>query len=142
MSKPVHIGDATLYLGDCRDVLPMASALTLADPPYGVGLQYLSHDDSNIEAYRDLMRGFMAHRLHWTCLAVTPGMKHHSWWHSEFEPRWTMSWHKPNQCSASALGGFNAWEPILVWGKPSKLVPHDAFTLSIESAQRDTCDHP
>jgi len=39
MSKPVIIGDATLYLGDCRDVLPTLGKVdaVVTDPPYGLG---------------------------------------------------------------------------------------------------------
>jgi site-specific DNA-methyltransferase (adenine-specific)/modification methylase len=36
-----HIGNATLYLGDCRDVLPMVVGsidAVITDPPYGVNL--------------------------------------------------------------------------------------------------------
>ena len=37
--KPVIIGNATLYCGDCRDVLPLVTADALCtDPPYGVML--------------------------------------------------------------------------------------------------------
>jgi DNA modification methylase len=34
------IGECTLYLGDCRDILPTLAAhdLVLTDPPYGIGL--------------------------------------------------------------------------------------------------------
>ena len=40
MSEKVVIGDATLYLGDCREVLPTLDACdaTITDPPYGVDL--------------------------------------------------------------------------------------------------------
>ena len=36
--KPVIIGDATLYLGDCADILPMLGKVdaVITDPPYGV----------------------------------------------------------------------------------------------------------
>lgn len=38
--KKVQIGDATLYLGDCMDVLPTIDKadLCLTDPPYGIGI--------------------------------------------------------------------------------------------------------
>lgn len=39
MSNPVIIGNATLYLGDCRDILPTLGEFDalVADPPYGIG---------------------------------------------------------------------------------------------------------
>lgn len=39
MAEKVEIGDATLYCGDCRDVLPSISAkgAIITDPPYGIG---------------------------------------------------------------------------------------------------------
>jgi len=53
------IGDATLYLGDCRDVVPTLGTLdaVVTDPPYGIGFQrYESHDDS-VEGYENLIWG-------------------------------------------------------------------------------------
>ncbi len=40
MVEKVTIGRATLYLGDCREVLPTLDACdaTITDPPYGVDL--------------------------------------------------------------------------------------------------------
>ena len=40
MTRVEHIGDATLYLADCREVLPTLSGVdaVVTDPPYGVGL--------------------------------------------------------------------------------------------------------
>ena len=38
MARVEHIGDAVLYLGDCRDVLPglVSVDAVVADPPYGI----------------------------------------------------------------------------------------------------------
>ena len=37
MPRIEHIGDATLYLGDCRGILPSLSAdAVISDPPYGI----------------------------------------------------------------------------------------------------------
>lgn len=37
--KPVIIGDATLYMGDCQDILPLIGKVdaVITDPPYGIG---------------------------------------------------------------------------------------------------------
>lgn len=56
--KPVVIGNATLYLADCRDVLPMLPKVdaVITDPPYGISYvssrrkrgptEMLANDDS------------------------------------------------------------------------------------------------
>lgn len=38
MSRIEHIGNATLYLGDCREILPtlLADFAVVSDPPYGI----------------------------------------------------------------------------------------------------------
>lgn len=42
MSRVEHIGRATLYLGDCRDILPTLSGIgtVVSDPPYGMGWSF------------------------------------------------------------------------------------------------------
>lgn len=48
MTRVEQIGTATLYLGDCREILPTLGAVdaVVTDPPYGIGFNYESHDDS------------------------------------------------------------------------------------------------
>ena len=40
MTNPVVIGDATLYLGDCMEILPTLPKVdaVVTDPPYGIGI--------------------------------------------------------------------------------------------------------
>lgn len=49
MNKPVIIGDATLYLGDCMEVLPLIGKVdaVITDPPYGIGEAAKSHKSRN-----------------------------------------------------------------------------------------------
>lgn len=59
MVEPVIIGDATLFLGDCIDILPTLGKVdaVVTDPPYGIGFKgYESYADSQAE-YPELMSG-------------------------------------------------------------------------------------
>jgi site-specific DNA-methyltransferase (adenine-specific) len=136
---PYYADDyVTLYHGDCRELLPTIEAdVTIADPPYNVGLDYSGGDSR--DDYPE-----------WTAswanavprpLVVTPGHQNLAMWLAMEKPRWTCAWVKPNQNSASALNGWNIWEPVLVYGKHRKPVGQDAWVTPI-GLQPDTGDHP
>jgi site-specific DNA-methyltransferase (adenine-specific) len=129
----------TIYHGDSLEIMPSVGpvALTLTDPPYNVGLDYSDGDDR--ADYADWTRRWLA--LAPRPLVVTPGMVNMALWFSIEAPLWTCAWVKPNQSSPSRIGGFNAWEPLLVYGKPSKRVGQDAWTMSI-GQQEDIGGHP
>ena len=60
MTEPVIIGNATLYLGDCRDILPTLPEGpdgVIMDPPYGIGFQYDEHKDDEA-SYGELLEPF------------------------------------------------------------------------------------
>jgi site-specific DNA-methyltransferase (adenine-specific)/modification methylase len=48
MNNPTIIGDATLYLGDCMDILPTLPKVdaVITDPPYGIANDYLKPNKS------------------------------------------------------------------------------------------------
>ena len=134
-----------LLLGDCLDVMRgMADKsvdAVITDPPYGVGLTYGDYEDSS-DNYFALCAAFMpeAIRVSRMFVALTPGMKHLNWWYANFPPSWTLAWVKSNQCSPSPFGGFNAWEPMLFWGKSR--IRQDALAMPIMTNQKDTGNHP
>jgi len=128
----------TIYHGDCLEILPTITAdLVLTDPPYNVGLDYSEGDNRN---------DYPAYCRSWfdKCprpLVLTPGMVNLAMWMTLQPPNWTCAWIKPNQCSPSALRGFNTWEPILVYGKLTKRVGQDSWITPI-GQQSDVGDHP
>lgn len=115
MSRIETIGAATLYLGDCREILPTLPKVdaVVTDPPYGVGFQYESFDDSP-EGHRSRAADWLASmRLTSDKVLVFCGVGNvHNW----EKPDWIACWHKPFSVSHS-LFGANNWEPVLAYGK-------------------------
>lgn len=136
-----HIGRATLYLGDCRDILPTLGKVdaVVTDPPYGVGLAYAGHDDTGGDAYEEWCRLWFADCRAATDgpIAISCGVGNLQMW-----PRadWVMCWNKPNAMGRAATG-FNTWEPVLVYGKVGGVRTHDSFTVALVP-QTDTGSHP
>ena len=130
MSERVEtIGDATLYLGDCLDILPSLGKVdaVVTDPPYGVGLDYGGADDS--------AENYAIKRPEWKAAIdsvsdgprlISCGVANIGAWE---KPDWIIAWLKP-----AAMGrcfvGFNNWEPVLCYGKPAGRNV-DAFTAGI-----------
>lgn len=51
MTKPVVVGNSTLYLSDCREILstlPIGGAV-ITDPPYGIGFKYEGRADDGAD---------------------------------------------------------------------------------------------
>ena len=115
-----------IYLGDCRDVLPelhIHPDSVQTDPPYNAADigpnhrvyqgQTMKLDDGEYIAFCKAWFGLVQSI---SCrIAFTPGIAN-LWLYPA--PKWVLCWHKPSAISYNKLGGFNAWEPILVYGKP------------------------
>jgi site-specific DNA-methyltransferase (adenine-specific)/modification methylase len=111
----VEIGDATLYLGDCMDILPTLDKVdaVITDPPYGIGFEYEGYEDTQ-ENLEKLIAAFvpygkeMAKRMVITCgntnIAIYPK--------ADWYGCWTFD-------TTSSLGklGWSQWQPILFYGE-------------------------
>lgn len=133
-------GGITIFHGDVLDVLPNLTAdVTLTDPPYNTGMNYGDGYDDLRPDYAEWCRSWFA--LCPRPLVMTPGMVNLGLWMAQEPPRWVCAWVKPNQSSASALNGWNAWEPVLVYGRHRKPVGQDYWVVPV-SQQREADGHP
>jgi site-specific DNA-methyltransferase (adenine-specific) len=123
-----QIGDATLYLGDCLEILPTLGKVdaVVTDPPYGVGFKYASHDDSHAGYAGWCAQWFGALRLVSDRIAISCGIANLQMWP---KPDWTLCWHKPASMGRCHVG-FNNWEPVILYGRsPRQIV--DVFRATI-----------
>jgi site-specific DNA-methyltransferase (adenine-specific) len=129
VTGPVQIGDATLYLGDCLEILPTLGKVdaVVTDPPYGIGFKYASHVDDPekwcplIDAVVPLVRAMAQFVIMPSC-----AVKRLPWWYENHRPDWIVAWHKGSPGHQSAIG-FNDWEPHVCWGRPKRPM-HDHFS--------------
>ncbi len=120
----------TIYCGDCREVLLDMDTdsidAVVTDPPYGIGFEYESHDDT-LAGWYDLMNSVVPECRRIAGFVVMPScqIKRLPWWYDNHQPDWLICWHKGSP-GHNAVVGFNDWEPHVSWGRPT--VPmHDHF---------------
>jgi site-specific DNA-methyltransferase (adenine-specific) len=115
-----------IFLGDCREILPQLDVkvdLVLTDPPYNatdIGPNHRIYINQTMKLsdgeYADFCSTWFNLILNITeRISFTPGIAN-LWLYPA--PKWVLCWHKPSAISYNKLGGFNAWEPILIYGKP------------------------
>lgn len=110
----------TLYHGDCRKVMQqMESAsvgLVLTDPPYGVAFRYAGkYDDADVRGYCGLMADSLDEmRRIGKIVMLTPGVVNVAMYPPA---NWMLCWAKPGSPRRNATGGFNEWEPVLMYGR-------------------------
>lgn len=126
-----QIGDATLYCGDCRDVLPTLGKVdaVVTDPPYGVGFKYASHDDQR-DGYEEWSaQWFDACAAIASTILMSCGAPNVTMWARLRPFKWQIAWLKPGAMGRSPVGFCN-WDPMLLWG-PGVRDSVDVFTAPI-----------
>ena len=98
----------TIYHGDCMEVLPTLPPvdLLLTDPPYGV--DFAEWDADAPKEWLAIVRELSP------VIFVTTGIQNAFDWP---KPDWIASYSYPVGFKRSKGGGFNNWEPVLIYGK-------------------------
>jgi DNA modification methylase len=144
MIRTEHIGDATLYLADCREVLPTLSGIdaVVTDPPYGIRFsEYASHDDDPA-AYEALIKEFVpaAEALvsdGWMVVFMGAPRAHE--WQSLLARQWrVMACAKNFTQILPGIGPLWSCDFALFWpiGKPKQRGKRRDFHLAITSDMR------
>ncbi len=107
------IGDATLYLGDCLEVLPRIGEVdaVVTDPPYGIEFPYIGYVDSR-DSLRRLIKGLFGFRAIASRFVVLPGITQV---HEYPSPEWIgcVTW---NTTGSFGAFGYTQWMPVLLYG--------------------------
>ena len=134
-------GQVTIYHADCRDVLPHLPPvdLVLTDPPYGIDFKYGDAYTDRQDDYRAWMLPvFEEMRRLGSVVMLTPGIRN-LWMYPP--ATWVMCWAKPGSPRRSGLGGFNEWEPVLVYGK-RRIYNDFKWLAAWNNTSKHTGEHP
>ena len=111
------IGDATLYLGDCLEILPTLPKVdaVVTDPPYGIGFEYFSYEDTR-ENLRTLVVGLFSRRDIAERVVILPGITQI---HEYPAADWIgcITW---DTTGSFGKFGYTQWMPVLLYGPDLK----------------------
>ena len=114
----------TIVVGDCLDVMRQMPDgcvdAVITDPPYNVGIQYGNSDDDRLDYPEWCTAWFTGLQgLRPKAIAVSVGQANLSEWARIAPPDWWLAWWKPAAMGRCVVG-FNNWEPIAFYGKPTR----------------------
>ena len=115
--------------------------MVFTDPPYNVGKDYgdRTDDQKSMSEYKKWSeKWFNTTRKFCEDIVFTPGAVNLWLWYEIRRPKWLCIWIKRNQQSRNGAQGWNAYEPILVYGKVK--INYDIWDELVNSNEK--LDHP
>ena len=144
--------------GDCLDVMlkmeEKSVDLILTDPPYNsknIGPNNRTYSIGVMQfpaiAYKKFCEFWIMEALRVAKTVVfTPGIANIC---NYPQPNWVLCWSKPQAVSFNRYGGFNVWEPIMVYGKAAKgkriprdMIQEQVLNLSKGPEKNHPCPKP
>lgn len=145
-----------LIIGNCieemKKIEDQSVDLILTDPPYNaknIGPNKREYSLGRMQLpekeYKKFCKDWFreAKRIS-KAIVFTPGIANT---HNYPQPFWQIAWHKPASVSFNRMGGFNAWEPIFIYGKPTERLGQDYWrqdTLNLKKGpeRKHPCPKP
>ncbi len=119
--KVVQIGPATLYNGDCFEIMPTLESVGAAvtDPPYCIGFRYRTYDDAP-EKYHSLMTRLIPELDRLTaggpCFVWQSPLKADQW-HRYFPQGYRII----AACKLYSRQRCLSWDPVVFWSRHSRV---------------------
>lgn len=134
------LGRHRIICGDSTDAAAAKTVgasdahMLLSDPPYGIGYEYESHDDSDNDANAKLVADAFAlgpHPKVWT-----PGLPNLARDITRLGRARVLVWFKKFAAAGNGLGGASTWEPILIVGHtPARRLKNDVLEVMTDREQ-------
>jgi len=147
--EQVTIGDATLYRGNCFDVLPKLRHIdgAITDPPYGIGYKYRSYDDSP-RTYHALMSRLVPELIRVTnngpCFVWQSQLKADQW-HRWFPKGFRIAAACKVYPERTDKVRCMCWDPVIFWSGRSRIqdeLPRDWHVADLQSWDGYDGDNP
>ena len=130
-----QIGEHRLLCGDnIHGNKGLTADLCLTDPPYNIGLEYATYDDtkSGDEFAGQAFLWFQAMQSVTANLIVTPGRQNTHLWMG-FDKCEIAAWVKSNAHGGASIAHFAKFEPILCYGKHLRKRDCDVFEHHVDN---------
>ena len=147
--EKVTIGNATLYRADCFDILPQLHDIdaVVTDPPYCIGYEYRSYDDTPAK-YHAMMT-----RLVPECRRITSNGPCFVWqsllkadqWHRYFPKGYRIIAACKVYPPQPGKRKCYSWDPIIFWSGRSRIIdelPRDWHVADLPPWEDDQGDNP